>query len=133
MDFARLADIVRGCPFHRLLGLELEAYDPQTKAVTIAMPLKEEFSRLDDKTELHGGVTAALIDIAGDFAVIAHVGHAVPTIDLRIDYLRMGYGTRLTATGRSLRVGRTIATVDVDVRDEAGTVIAVGRGKYSTA
>ena len=133
MDFTRLEAMVRNCPFHRMLGLELDAFDADTGVVTIGLPLRLEFSRLEDSVQLHGGVTAALIDIAGDYAVAARVGHVVPTIDLRIDYLKMGYGTRISATARALRLGRSIGTVDVDVHDEGGTLIAVGRGKYATA
>lgn len=133
MDFATLEEMVKGCPFHRLLGLELESFDLEAKTVTIAMPLKPEFSRSQDKVELHGGITAALIDIAGDYAVALVVGHGVPTIDLRVDYLKMGTGTRIAATARAVRIGRTIGTVDIEVHDETGTLFAIGRGKYSTA
>lgn len=133
MDRETLEAMVLGCPFHRLLGLELEAFDPEAGTVTLGLPLREEFSRQDGTVELHGGITAALIDIAGDYAVAVRIGRGVPTIDLRVDFLKMGRGARVTAEARALRLGRTICTVDVDVRDATGALIAVGRGKYSTA
>ena len=55
----------------------------------------------------------------------------MPTIDLRIDYLRPAEGD-LLATARTVKRGRTIGVVDVEIRDTAGRMIAVGRGAYST-
>lgn len=133
MDRETLQAMVLGCPFHRLLGLELDGFDAAAGEVTIGLPLREAFSRKDGEIELHGGITAALIDIAGDYAVAVSTGRGVPTIDLRIDYLKMGRGTRIAATARAVRLGRSIGTVDIEVRDETGAVIAIGRGKYSTA
>jgi len=135
MSLARgeLEAMVRGCPFHRLLGLELEGFDAEAGEVTIGLSLREDLSRKDGEVELHGGVTAALIDIAGDYAVAVRTGRGVPTIDLRVDYLKMGRGGRIAATARAVRVGRSIGTVDIEVLDETGAVIAIGRGKYSTA
>jgi uncharacterized protein (TIGR00369 family) len=133
MDRDRLQAMILGCPFHRWLGIVVDAVDPADGSLTLGLPLRPEFSRSDTTTELHGGITAALIDIAGDYAVALSLGRGVPTIDLRVDYLRMGRGERVAATARALRVGRTVGTVDVDVHDATGALIAVGRGKYSTA
>lgn len=130
--FARLAAMLDACPFHRHLGVVLDACDEAAGTVTLGLPLTPALSRDAGKVELHGGVTAALIDIAGDCAVALAVGHPVVTIDLRVDYLRMGYGERVTATARALRIGRTIGTVDVDVYDARETLIAAGRGKFTT-
>jgi len=79
---------------------------------------------------VHGGAIASLIDAAGDFAVIAAVGRDVPTIDLRVDYLRPASAGALTATARTVRVGRSVAVADIDVVDESGTQIAIGRGVF---
>jgi uncharacterized protein (TIGR00369 family) len=55
----------------------------------------------------------------------------VPTINLRIDYLKPAVGSLLTGTARVRRTGRTVALVDVDVHDERQSLVAVGRGTYS--
>ena len=75
---------------------------------------------------------AALIDIAGDFALIAKLGRGIPTIDLRIDYLRPAVDTDLIARARTLRAGRTVGVVDIEISDKHGRLVAVGRGGYST-
>ncbi len=132
IGFDALAAMLAGSPLHRLLGLELDACDAEAGTVTIGLPLRPELSRSPDRLELHGGMTATLIDVAGVSAVAMTVGHPVSTIDLRVDYLRLGTGERFAATAQALRLGRTIGTVDVQVHDAAGALIAVGRGKFTT-
>jgi len=132
MDKAAIARLVDSCPFHRFLGLTVEAVDAEAGAVTMSLPLRQEFSRSDEELELHGGITAAFIDIVGDYAIAALIGRGVPTINLRVDYLRMGRGGKITGTARVVKAGRTIGTVDVVVHDDTGREIAVGRGTYAT-
>jgi uncharacterized protein (TIGR00369 family) len=125
--------MVLACPFHRFLGLTLEEMSEEEGRVTLSATMREEFSRSDQVAELHGGVIASLIDIAGDYAVALKVGRGVPTINLRVDYLRPGRGSKAVATASVVRCGRTIATVDIEVSDESGTLFAIGRGTYSSA
>lgn len=98
----------------------------------IRLPFREEFLRLDGSDWLHGGIISALIDIAGDYAIMTRTGVGVPTIDLRIDYLRPARRGDLVAIGRAVKVGRTISTADVEVRDAAGEIVAIGRGVYAS-
>lgn len=133
MERTKLEELISGCPLHRFLGIKLEDMSVDEESVTLSVVVREEFSRSDDRQELHGGILAALIDIAGDYAVALKVGSGVPTINLRVDYLRMARGGKAVAKARILRCGRTIATVDIEVRDETNALVAVGRGAYSSA
>lgn len=119
-------------PYHRWLGLRALALDAAEGVVTLSLPPRPEFARGDSASGIHGGVTAALIDTAGDYAIAVRIGGPVPTIALAVDYLRMGE-TALTATARVLKAGRSIALVDIDVHDAADRLIAVGRATYATA
>jgi uncharacterized protein (TIGR00369 family) len=130
---SELQKLILACPFHRFLGLELIAADEEEGTITLGVTAREEFSRSDDLVELHGGIIASLIDIAGDYAVAMKVGRGVPTINLRVDYLRPGRGRKAFAKAKAIRCGRTIATVDIEVTDENGTLFAIGRGTYSSA
>ena len=56
----------------------------------------------------------------------------MPTINIRIDYLRPASDTRLHAQARVRKAGRTVGVVDIDVLDDQGRLIAVGRGTYGT-
>lgn len=117
-------------PYHRFLGLQFVRYEEGV--VEIGMPFREEFLRDDDSDWLHGGILSALIDIAGDYAVYSKTGGDVPTVDLRIDYLRPAKRGRLVAIAKTVKVGRRVAIADVEVKDEQGQVVAVGRGVYAT-
>jgi len=118
--------------FQNFLRLELVDHDATLGAVTLRARWRPEFERGPGTGQWHGGPIAALIDIAGDFALIAKLGRAIPTIDLRIDYLRPAIDTDLIARARTLRAGRSIGVVDIDVRDKDGRTVAAGRGSYST-
>ena len=114
----------------RALGLTLETSAPGH--VSIRLPFRDEFLREDGSDWVHGGVVSALIDIAGDYAVTTEVGAGVPTIDMRVDYLRPARRGDLIAVARTLRVGRTVSVADVEVRDSRGAVVAVGRAVYAS-
>jgi uncharacterized protein (TIGR00369 family) len=129
---ALLQELLASGPFHEFLNMELLGYDAEAGMVEIRLPWRREFERLPDTGQWHGGPIAALIDIAGDFALIAMLGRGIPTINLRIDYLRPAIDTDLVARGRTLRAGKSVGAVDVEVKEKAGRVIAVGRGSYST-
>ena len=118
-------------PFLAFLGLRVVALDHDAATLTVVMPMRPELERRLGTGQFHGGPIAAFIDAVGDFAIGMAVGGGVPTINLRIDYLRPAVGGSLTATARVRRAGRTVALVDVDVYDEQQTLVAVGRGTYS--
>ena len=129
---ARLRAEMERPPYHAVLRPQPVAVDAHAGTVTIRLPYREEFRRAPDAPGYHGGVIAALIDLAGHAAVAVTVGRMVPTIDLRIDFLRAPAGGDLTARGKLLRAGRSIARADVEILDDADNVVAVGRGTYST-
>jgi uncharacterized protein (TIGR00369 family) len=118
--------------FHQVLGLRLESFDPAGQAVAIRCSFEPTLDRSADTGQYHGGVIASLIDVAGDFALIAVLGHGVPTINFRVDYLRPALNGDLIARARVRKAGRTIGVVDIDVEDAKGRLIALGRGCYGT-
>jgi uncharacterized protein (TIGR00369 family) len=60
------------------------------------------------------------------------LGGGVPTINIRIDYLKPAVGDSLTAVARVRRTGRTVTVVDIDVMNEQDQLVAMGRGTYAT-
>jgi uncharacterized protein (TIGR00369 family) len=117
-------------PFHRLIGLELVR--AEAGEVELRLAWREEFRRADGSDWYHGGVISALIDIAGDYAIASRLGRWVPTIDLRVDYLRPAREGALVAVARAVKVGKTVGVADVELRNGQGAVVAVGRGAYAT-
>jgi uncharacterized protein (TIGR00369 family) len=118
-------------PFLAFLQLRAVSLDHDAGTLTVTMPMRPELERRLGTSQFHGGPIAAFIDIVGDFAVGMTVGGGVPTINLRIDYLKPAVGSLLTGTARVRRTGRTVALVDVEVHDENHSLVAVGRGTYS--
>jgi uncharacterized protein (TIGR00369 family) len=130
-DFVQ--DNIAQTPFHQWLLPELVAVDDKENSVTIRLVIRPELGNSVDQTDLHGGVVAALIDIAGHAAVAAKVRHSVPTIDMRVDYLRPASGTEIIAFASIVKFGRTISLVDIRLTDDKKKVVAVGRASYVTA
>jgi uncharacterized protein (TIGR00369 family) len=131
LSVEQIQAIFDASPFLGFLQLRAVALDHGAGTLTVTMPMRPELERRIGTAQFHGGPIAAFIDIVGDFAVGMAVGGGVPTINLRIDYLRPAVGKLLTGTARVRRSGRTVALVDVDVHDEQQTLVAVGRGTYS--
>jgi uncharacterized protein (TIGR00369 family) len=128
----RLSEWLEESPFHKLLGLRLDSLDRAAQTVSIRCVYGPNVERSPGTGQYHGGVIASLIDIAGDFALIAVLGHGVPTINFRVDYLRPVSSGDLLARARVRKAGRTVGVVDIDVEDSAGRLVAVGRGCYGT-
>ena len=118
-------------PYIGFMNLEVVSMDLDKDEIVIKMPMRPEFERRAGTGQYHGGAIAALIDIAGDYALVMKVGGGVPTINFRVDFLRPGTNTSLTATATTRRLGRSVAVVDIDVHDDQGKLCAIGRGTYS--
>jgi uncharacterized protein (TIGR00369 family) len=130
LSLAEVQALLDGSPFIHLLRMRATRLDYERQQVAVEMPLAPDFERHPGTGQFHGGVIASLIDVAGDFALAILLGGGIPTINLRIDYLRPASGS-LTATATVRRAGRTIGVVDVDVIDASGKLSAIGRGCYS--
>jgi uncharacterized protein (TIGR00369 family) len=118
-------------PFIKFCKMRVTEVDPVRERIVVVMPMRPELERGAGTGQYHGGAIASLIDVAGDFALVLKTRGAVPTINFRVDYLRPATNTTLTATAWVRRAGRTVGVVDVDVHDNAGKLVAVGRGCYS--
>ncbi len=127
-----LQEILDQSPFNAWLAARVTATDVVTSTLEMTMPMRPEFERTARTGQFHGGPIASLIDVAGDFALIWALGHGVPTINFRTDYLRPASGSTLRAVAQIRRSGRTVGVVDIDVFDEEDRLVAVGRGCYGT-
>src|SRR5262245_42062358 len=130
VDFDTLDRMVRNAPFHAWLGVSLKSLSDE--GIEIALPWREEFVSDPNVRYTHGGILAALIDLAGDYAVAARLGRGVPTIDMRVDYHRTALPGLLVARANVIKIGSTLATAEAQVFDKDDKLIASGRGAYLT-
>jgi uncharacterized protein (TIGR00369 family) len=119
-------------PFNLFLGLTVVTADSAKQEITMRSPMRPEFERRPGSKQWHGGVIASVIDTVGDFAVGMMVGRGLPTVNFRVDYLKPAVDTALVAVSRVRRAGKSVGVADVDVFDEKGALLAIGRGTYST-
>jgi uncharacterized protein (TIGR00369 family) len=119
-------------PFIAFLGLTVTAVDPVKQEITMRAPMRPEFERGRGSRQWHGGPIASIIDTVGDYALITLVGRGLPTVNFRVDYFRPAIDTALVSVARVRRLGRSVGVADVDVYNEAGALIAIGRATYST-
>jgi uncharacterized protein (TIGR00369 family) len=129
---AEIQQMLDVSPFNLFLGLTVVTADPVKQEVTMRSPMRPEFERRLGSKQWHGGVIASVIDTVGDFAVGMMVGRGLPTVNFRVDYLKPAVDTALVAVSRARRIGKSVGVADVDVFDEKGALLAIGRGTYST-
>jgi uncharacterized protein (TIGR00369 family) len=119
--------------FIDFLNLTVISADPEKQEVVMRAAMRPEFERGRGTAQWHGGPIAAIIDTVGDYALVMLLGRPLPTVNFRVDYLRPAIDTALTITGRVRRSGRLVGVVDIDVVNEAGQLVAIGRATYATA
>jgi uncharacterized protein (TIGR00369 family) len=123
--------LVTRAPFHQWLGLTVLAVGDDS--IEIKATWREEWVVSVERRYTHGGILAALIDLAADFALVKQTGRGVPTIDMRIDYHRAAMPGDLIARGKVIRAGSQFSTAEAEIFDLDGKLIASGRGTYFTA
>lgn len=130
-DIDTLNEYLLESPLHRWLGCVLTEADIESGRVKLLLPSRPELLGSVGADGAHGGIVAAFIDVAAHAClhVLTRVG--MPTIDLRVDFLRPA-ALPLNATAVVRRAGRTIGVADVEVFDRAGRSCALGRATYLT-
>lgn len=119
--------------FIDFLNLTVLSTDPGKGQVVMRADMRPEFERLKGSGQWHGGPLAAIIDTVGDYALVMLLGQPLPTVNFRVDYLRPAIDTALLVTATVRRSGRLVGVVDIDVANEAGQLLAIGRATYATA
>ncbi len=132
LDQAQIQTMLNESPFISFLGLTVTSLDAANQEIVMRAPLRPEFERGKGSQQWHGGPIASIIDTVGDYALVMFIGRGLPTINFRADYFRPAIDTALIATARVRRLGRSVGVADVDVHDEKGALIAIGRATYAT-
>ena len=127
----KLQELINRGPFNKWLNFTVLKGDKD--GVEIKAAWREEWVVNVERRYTHGGILAAIVDVAADWAIAAHLGRPVPTIDMRVDYHKAAMPGDLVAKGRIVRLGSQFTTAEAFVYDKDGALVASGRGTYFTA
>ena len=131
MTVERVQALITRGPYNQWLGLKVVAVHDD--GIELTATWREDWVVNPERRYTHGGVLAALVDVAADWALVRRTGRGVPTIDLRVDYHSAAMPGDLTARGKVIRFGSQFTTSEAHVFDSQGKLLASGRGTYFTA
>ena len=131
MTIERVQTMIARAPYHQWLGLKVSAIHDD--GIELTATWREEWVVNPERRYTHGGVLAALIDLAADWAMIKKLGRPVPTIDLRVDFHNPAMPGDLKCRGKIVKVGNQFSSSESFVFDASGTLLASGRGTYFSA
>lgn len=145
---AALNALVQAVPYMRFLGIRV---DRRGDELTVVLPFDEKLIGNPILPALHGGVTAAFLEMAahlelswaslwqqmeaGDLDPLSLTPDTMPrlpkTIDFTVDYLRSGLPRDAYARARINRSGRRYASVHVEAwQDNRSRLFAQATGHF---
>ena len=127
----KLQELITRGPFNKWLNFTV--LRAGADGVEIRAAWREDWVVNPERRYTHGGIVAAIIDVAADYAIAAQLGRPVPTIDLRVDYHKAAMPGDLIAKARVVRMGSQYSTAEAYLYDQDGALVASGRGTYFTA
>ena len=127
----RLQQLITRGAFNQWLNFTVVKSDADGLEIRAAW--REEWVVNPERRYTHGGILAAIVDVAADYAIAAELGRPVPTVDLRVDYHKAAMPGDLIARARVVRMGSQYSTAESYVYDKDGALVASGRGTYFTA
>jgi uncharacterized protein (TIGR00369 family) len=129
---AQFRSLTESVPFTRHLGIRIEEMKDGHARVRLAV--SPELCNLAGST-VHGGVLAALVDVAGGAAIVSAAVQrphfaGQTTVELNLSFLAPAPGSgELVAEGRVIRCGRTLGVAEGEVR-AGDELVAKGRAVY---
>jgi len=109
-------------PVGALIGFKLIEVEPGYAVVE----LEANESHANPMGTLHGGILCDIADAAMGiaFASFAEEGESFTTIEMKINFLKPVWKTRLRASGKVVKRGKSIGYVECDIRNDQGDLIA---------
>ncbi|HLW69404.1 MAG TPA: PaaI family thioesterase [Candidatus Binataceae bacterium] len=131
-EFPALATLEDG-PFSILLGLKVE--QAAAGRVTVRMPFNLQLLNFGPPdVPIHGGAIATLADFAACAAVwTLPQTRSSATISMTVNYTAPGVRSDLLACATVRRAGRRVASLNVEIRDDAQSLVADALITYKIA
>ncbi len=121
----RINEIVNICPYFELLSMKLIDAGIGYSSLEIELARKH----LQPFGVVHGGVFSSIIDAAAFWSVyygIEDPNVGITTVDLKLNYLAPAVSGKLMASGRQIKVGKTLGYAEAQVTDQQNKVLAHG-------
>lgn len=125
-----LKDHVNASPYYRHLGFQVVHIEEGFARVV--MPIRREHLQFQDA--VHGGALYSIADAAVAIALLtlAAPGEQALTVEGKLNYLAPVVDGSVTAEGRIVHRGRTLALGEAEVRrDSDGRLVAKGLVTYT--
>ncbi len=122
----RVQQIVSGeaphAPIALLLGFRVIAAESGRVVVELATDQRHA----NPMGTLHGGVLCDIADAAMGMAYVSRLadGESFTTLELKINFLKPVWRTRLQAVGTVTKMGRTVGLVECEILDESKSLVA---------
>jgi uncharacterized protein (TIGR00369 family) len=109
-------------PIARLIGFDMVSVKPGEAVIEF----QATEAHANPMGTLHGGVLCDIADAAMGIAYSSNLeeGESFTTLELKINFLKPVWKSRLLATGRVVKQGRTVGLVECDITDEKGSLVA---------
>jgi uncharacterized protein (TIGR00369 family) len=129
--------------FNSVIGLKVVSLTPGD--VRMCFEMQPQLVGHYAYGRLHGGVISTALDAMAGLALMVAIGQLHPaeaapqvmqrfsrmgTIDLRVDYLRQGIGTRFEASAEVTRLGGRVASVLARLHNQDELLIATSAASY---
>lgn len=116
---------------HKMLGIKLVERRPGFGRICLT---KVPETPQGIGGSVHGGILAAMVDIAMLVAVFSDMKPGVQpagTADLNISYLRQAHGNHIYADATVVKQGRQLSMIEVSITDDEDRLCAKGRTLYA--
>jgi uncharacterized protein (TIGR00369 family) len=109
-------------PVAALIGFDLVSLEPGIAR----FELQTDERHANPMGTLHGGILCDLADAAMGmaYASLLRPGESFTTLELKINFLKPVWKTKLTAVGHVVKGGRTVGLVECDVFDDEESLVA---------
>jgi uncharacterized protein (TIGR00369 family) len=122
----RLVELFHGAPIAQNTGMRLR-YNEAGQAC-FDMPYNPRFDHA--LGGVHGGLIATLIDNAGWFTVAPNFHYWIATVEFSTRLLEHVQKEDLYSIGKIVRLGKTLAVCEMEVRTAKQRLIATGAGTF---
>lgn len=121
---ARFQNSKKRPPCSETLDMRLESVDQANQTITMSFQAGEAF--INPMGSIQGGFVAAMLDeaIASCGIIASNVTMAMPTLEIKISYLRPLFPGRALAKAWVIRFGKTTVFIEAELYGEDGKLVA---------